>query len=228
MANWHLRKISFFTRSFAPTMILLMVICVLANTSAAQGYQVMFKALKVLQLRNGPNELDLNGDGLKDLVFIARRENFNAHGFDIVTLYIYTKSMKYFKNSTSSAGEWHLVPFFNEKGVPDELSYTTTEGADCCLSDIRILRPKSSEKKSVQVVVGIRDFGESYADDAFVKFISYDLKTNKDGMPGEPLFYFQQTKTIPVQKKYCDINQAFQKELGLGSYRSDQPQEWRR
>ena len=174
-----------------------------------------FKNFKVIGLKNGPNTVDINGDGSDDLIFIAWRENYNAHGFDIFTFYIK------FTSDINPKESWHLVPFFNSKGVPDKLSLTTAMGADCMLSDVRVVRSGSDRKAPVAVVIGVRELGNSYADDASVQFLVYELKSNKDEIPGEPPFYFEHVKTIQAKRKYCDINEAFEKELGLGWYRTD-------
>jgi hypothetical protein len=38
---------------------------------------------------------------------------------------------------------------------------------------------------------------------------------NKDGRFGWPEYYFLRNQTIEGKEKYCDINRAFEKELGL-------------
>ena len=43
------------------------------------------QAAQPLPLNNGLNRVDFTGDGKPDLVTIAHRENYNAHGFDVVT-----------------------------------------------------------------------------------------------------------------------------------------------
>lgn len=201
--------------------VALLLTIALAPLSCIAGEQPSaFKNMKVIELRNGPNEIDIDGDGVKDVIFIAWRENYNAHGFDMFTFY------RRDKESTRAEGKWSLVPFFNDKGVPDKTSYSTVMGADCVLSDIRVVRPASSKMAPVTIVIGVRDFGNSYADEAPVKFLLYTLKRNKEGIAGEPPNYFQHAKVIVGQKNYCDINEAFEKELGLGWYRGDREKEW--
>jgi hypothetical protein len=207
---------------YKPRWLLLITLAILitaaSGISAVPDRTKTFKGFEVVGLRNGINEIDINGDGLKDLIVIGWRDNFNAHGFDIVTFYMQ------FKRDVGPKDKWHLVPFVPESGVTDKNYFTTAMGADCILSDLRVIRPRSPKKAPVTIVIGVRDFGESYADKASVTFVVYELRYNKEGSPGNPLFYFQKTKTIPGQDKYCDINDAFQKELGLGWYRADQ--EW--
>ncbi|MDD5543021.1 MAG: hypothetical protein PHX83_07575 [Acidobacteriia bacterium] len=200
---------------------LVILLATISANSAAPEQTKAFKGFEVIPLRNGPNEIDINGDGLKDLIFIAWRENYNAHGFDIITFYLQVKS----DHDIQPKEEWYLVPFFDEGGVPDKTSLKTEMGADCILSDIRVIRPVSPKKGPVTIVVGIRDLGESYADEASIKFLVYELRYTKEGIPGKPPYYFQQSKTIPGQEKYCDINNAFQRELGLGWYRTDRKKE---
>jgi len=195
------------------SMVLILTIGFSLHISLAQNPSEEFEAYKVLSLKNGPNEIDLNGDGIKDLVFVAWRENYNAHGFDLLTFYLNASDLRY---EGERKEQWLLIPFFNEKGVQDMTSYSSEMGADCILSDIRILRSKASDRAPVMVVIGAREFGKSYADSASVKFIVFELRHNKEGMSGAPPFYFQKTRIIPGKKKYCDINEAFQKELGLG------------
>lgn len=203
-----------------PLVIALVILLAATSAiSAAPEQANAFKGFEVIALRNGSNEIDINGDGLKDLIFIAWRENYNAHGFDMFTFYLQVTS------DIRPKEKWYLVPFFDEKGVPNKTSLTTAMGADCVLSDIRVIRPVSPKNAPVTVVIGTRDFGESYADEASVKFLVYELRHTEEGLPGEPPYYFQQSKTIPGQGKYCDINKAFQKELGLGWYRTDREKE---
>jgi len=181
----------------------------------AEGQAKPFTRMQVITLQNGPNQVDIDGDGQTDLIFIAWRENYNAHGFDMVTFYVL------YKDAWQARQQWYLIPFFDEKGVPRETSYRTTMGADCVLSDLRVLRPVSPANAPVTVIIGDRDFGASYADVALVKFRVYRLAHNKEGLPGEPPYYFKLERTLRGHKKYCDINEAFRKELGLGSYRQD-------
>ncbi len=199
-------------------LLFITLVILITSSSAVSAVPDQAKALKgfeVIGLRNGINEIDINGDGLKDLIVVGWRDNLNAHGFDIVTFYMQ------FKMDIGPKDKWHLVPFVPESGVTDKNYFTTSMGADCILSDIRVIRPRSPKKAPVTIIIGVRDFGESYADKASVTFVVYELRYNKEGNPGTPLFYFQKTKTIPGKGKYCDINDAFQKELGLGWYRTD-------
>lgn len=39
---------------------------------------------------------------------------------------------------------------------------------------------------------------------------------NTDGLTGWPSFYFEHSRTVPAKRMYCDVNEAFERELGLG------------
>src|SRR5438034_224014 len=146
--------------------------------------------MTVLAIVNGPNEIDLDGDGRKDLVFSARRKNFNAHAYSHITFY---------RATGGTNPRWELVPFFDRKDVPTVDSFRTVEGADCILRDLRVLRPSSRPDAPVIVVTGEREPGQSFA----------------DSVPGTPEVFFRAVRTIDSTAKHCDIGEAFAAELGL-------------
>jgi hypothetical protein len=146
---------------------------VLAALALAAGIYVLplvqdpqdFSTWATVPLRNGPNEIDIDGDGHQDLVFVAWRDNANAHGYDRVTFY--------WRNSDDQ--NWQIVPFDDRSGQPGEDSFRTNQGADCRLRGIAIVRKPSPPGEAVTAVVGERDFGQSYADAANVKFGVYRI-----------------------------------------------------
>jgi hypothetical protein len=178
----------------------------LATTSAvaAEG-----AGLKVVPVDNGVNTLTLLGEPA--MAVRAWRENYNAHGFDVVSFYVRDKA----------AGEkafWNLVPVFGQAGkgeLSERLEITIGGGADCVLHDFRLLR--SDDDKRVMLVVAQRDMGDSFADPAAVHFTWYDLAKNDDEAPGEPWLSFRQTRVTQATKPYCDVEEAFDKELHLGT-----------
>lgn len=170
-----------------------------AGTHAASGD-------KVVLVPNGPHPIKLAG---KDVLAIrAWRENFNAHGFDTVTLFV------------NDGGLWQVMPVMyppskGAKGDTDErIEIGASGGADCQLRDFRLVQPAGG--KGARLIVGDRDFGESFADDATVHFDYYDLTENTDENVGFPRFYFRHVRRVDAAKKYCDVNEAFDKELHLG------------
>jgi hypothetical protein len=176
-----------------------------AGVSARAGDLVGYK---VLPINNGLNSLRLQGHEL--LGFRAWRENFNAHGFDLVTLYMRNKV-------DGKLGAWNLVPIFSrQKGdEKEQFELTVSGGADCVLQDFRLLA--ATDNRPAQLIVARRDLGESYADAATVHFDYYMLAENADGDPGWPSFYFKAEKTTSAKAPYCDVNEAFDKELQLGT-----------
>jgi hypothetical protein len=75
------------------------------------------------------------------------------------------------------SAEWQLVPFFG--GRTDLDMFRTREGADCTLSDLRLVRARRDTP--VAVIVATSEVGRSFAGRA-----------------------------------YCDVSEAFERELGLG------------
>jgi len=164
--------------------------------------------VRLVRIDNGPNTLKIRGQ--EALVFRAWRENFNAHGFGVITFYLRSKT-------DGTPARWALIPFLShgKDGDKDHLELTTSGGADCQLHDFRLLM--TPDGREVSVIVADRDMGESYVDTQTVHFDYYTLAENAEGIPGWPPFYFKAVKTVDAKAKYCDVNEAFDKELHLGT-----------
>ncbi len=163
----------------------------------------------VIPLRNGVNRVDILGDGHPAIVFVAWRENYNAHGYSTATFYVREAVAD---RDSAADSTWLLVPF---SGGPRDGNdyYRTFEGADCTLNDIRLLQPPG---RPFQVVIADRAFGKTFVDTEAVRFDFYDLSRNEEGIVGWPPYYFQHTRTVKAKRPYCDVDDAFDQELGLG------------
>jgi hypothetical protein len=161
----------------------------------------------VVKLHRGLNNLDLSFAGQKLSVAIAHRENFNAHSFEVVTVYL------------SSGDPSHGLDIL---GVWDknheELTLNVGGGADCLLHDFRLL--KSAGRAAPMLVVADRPLVMSYADNEPVSFRFYVLRQNTDGLIGEPAYWFDLVETRTSKQAYCDVGAALTRELGLGDYRT--------
>jgi hypothetical protein len=167
----------------------------------------------VLRLYNGLNAIDLLGDGHRGQVVVNRRENFNAHGFSSALFQL--RAFADPSDSTSTV-EWQAIPFFGPDHPADGADlFRTVDGADCRLSDLRVFR--RGRGRSVEVVMAHRTFGASYTDYAAVRFEFYVLRTNGEGTAGVPAYYFQHVRTVRAQQRYCDVNDAFARELAMGT-----------
>jgi hypothetical protein len=167
-----------------------------------------FGGLNVVNLRNGINDVDLDLDGQLDRVLIAWRENYNAHGYSAVTFL--------WRNPGGAPGPiWQLIPFVERGGQGGFDTYRTVEGADCRLSDVRVLRDNTASRRATLVIVGTRELGGTYADSAAVSFAVYEMSRNADGEAGTPTLYFASGRRISATSLYCDIGQAFSAELGI-------------
>jgi len=139
----------------------------------------------------------------------ALRENYNAHSFEVVAFY--------FRDTSDGKPQLNLVPIFGtDKGKRKELyEITVGGGADCKLSDFRLL--KAQGRQPARLVVAQRDPGDSFVAPGVVQFIYYDLMQNDEGVPGEPPLYFEEKTRANSRQKYCEVNDAFERELGMGA-----------
>jgi hypothetical protein len=181
------------------------------HAQVKSGPLVRSDSQRVIVLRNGVNAVDILGDGTSAQVFVAWRSNNNAHGSSMVTFNVFAKS-----DVDNPAGIWQVVPFFGgpHDGDSGQETYRTAEGADCTQGDLRVVR---QGRGPVEVVTAVRELGASFADPAPVRFDYYALVKNVDETPGWPTFYFKHVRTASAKKPYCDVNEAFARELGLGA-----------
>ena len=190
-------------------MIRILFIVVTATLLNISPIMAESPAAKLVKLQNGVNSVDFTGDGISDLIVMGRRDNFNAHGFDVVSFYIFTDDKEF------SVKQWDIVPVMKKKG--ERLEITVGGGADCILHDFRLLA--GSGKTAASLILADRKLINGYAESEAVTFTYFSLERNKEGIPGEPRYYFKQLRAVKSKAKYCDVGEAFQKELGIDSYR---------
>jgi hypothetical protein len=65
------------------------------------------------------------------------------------------------------------------------------------------------------LILADRELGNSFIDIEKVTFRLYRLVRSTDGIPGRPAYYFDLTETRAAKAKYCDVDEALQKELGV-------------
>jgi hypothetical protein len=185
--------------------ILLLIVGLVAASASCSAAQ---QRSTVIPLSFGITRMDLIGGGQPGMAVLGWRENFNAHGFDVLTLYVRVSSWK------GSPSTWQIVPLFNKD--KEQTLLTVSGGGDCVLHDFRLIAAR--RPASVQLIVANREFGENYASVAEVTFDFYALRKNAQGVPGRPLYYYELTRSLKAKHTYCDVGRAFRYELGLGPY----------
>jgi len=165
--------------------------------------------VRIIKLHSGSNAVDLNGDGRADVVFMAFRDNGNAHGFEVITFYL---------ADSAELGQWRLVPLYDSARGREMDAYRTVGGADCQLENLMIVRPRTSPHAPVELVLAVRDFGDTYAAVMPVTFTVYGFVADTTGPVGYPPYYFRAIRTVRSTGRYCDVFDAFEHELGLGHY----------
>jgi hypothetical protein len=157
-------------------------------------------------IKNGINYIDINGDGKKDIIMSGYRDDISAHSFSVYSFYIYKKL-----DRKENPYEWQIVSIdsHGEHGGNEISKYviTTHQGADCVLKDARLARFNGDS--SYYLVIADRPIGESYVDSLKVKFTFYKLVFDET----ENRFIYEKAKEINSIKKYCDVEEAFSKEL---------------
>jgi len=163
------------------------------------------RAERVQPLQNGVNRVALQTGTPLGMAMLAHRENFNAHSFDVLTLYAQSSPL------AGEPAQWQVVPLFDAQG--EHLDVKRSGGADCLLHDFRLLLPTGGQ--GAELVLADREMGDSFAATASVTFRFFRLRTNREGLAGRPLLYFDFVRARPAKAAYCDVGDAFATELQL-------------
>lgn len=162
---------------------------------------------RVQPLRPGINHIALQAGSPPGMAVLAHRENFNAHGFDVLTLYAKLPTI------ADQAPQWQIVPLFDATG--EHLELRASGGADCLLHDFRLLR--AARGRDATLVLAERELGESFAASAKVTFRFFRLRANEEGEIGRPVRYFEFDRAQVAKAAYCDVGEAMRAELGLAA-----------
>jgi len=146
-------------------------------------------------LKEGSNLLDINGDGVDDLVVYSRFENNTSHPNNTMTIFM-----------IDPQGKYHILPVANDIGFTWSdfiLSASTIKIADYALYK----KPGGYFIVSARKLTG-GEHGEDVSDDLPVKFTRYDINSYQDA-PGVPPYFWEYRGAYMTTEKYHDIDDAF-------------------
>ena len=169
---------------------------------------------KLILLHNGINSVNFDGGELVGKVVIARRDNYNAHSFEISTFFAVLKT------EADSEPELKIIPIVDRDGK-ELFQLKTGGGADCVLFDYRLLAEPG--RRDAILITADRKFGDNFADHQPVTFRYYRLTRNTKGLVGKAALYFQFEKAMVSKQRYCDVNEAFAAELHIPEDKGQRP-----
>jgi len=173
------------------------------SSSSSTDQKFTFQEIKSniagsLRIKNGLDNIDIDGDGTKDIVMNGYRGNITAHDFNVYSFYIYLNKIL------------NIVAISDSDDVSmEKYNIVTHKGADCILKDIRLFKNKG--EKAYHLVIAEREFGETYVDEKKVTFSFYKLDYDDD----DTRFVFRKYGEVKSKNNYCDVELAFKKELNL-------------
>jgi hypothetical protein len=116
------------------------------------------------------NKIQLTASGIPGLLIRGRRDNGNAHGFDVLTIYALAVSKE------KPDANFLVVPVW-VPGGKEQLELAAGGGADCKLRDFRFV---SGPGRDLQLITAEREYGTSYVDEGIVTFTYYQLEQNPE------------------------------------------------
>lgn len=181
----------------------------------AQSSFPKFDPKDMVPLVHGPNWVDLDGDGHKDLVMKSRYSapNPSPHSFSVYSFNIFTDEDIGVGNQDI---HWYVVSFPDLAPPVGRLELTTNQGMYCLTRDIRlVVRHQEGTPSATMIVQAERKVAGSYADPETVTFTTYRLEKGSPKSPNE--FAFVKVSRKESKSRYCSVTEAFQKELGLSN-----------
>ena len=179
-------------------------------SAPSRAAEPMFPNAEIVELKNGVNSVDLDGDGTLDMVIRARNHSLGA-GRHRDTLIFFVKV------DTGEGWEWNLIEF----DKPSSRGFTghfSAYGDDECMSrDLRLLISGDDQRGRLTLILAIRELGRHVYDDDRVRFFLYELvDTNIPKILDFQRYEFFLKQVITTERKFCDVGKAFREELGIG------------
>jgi hypothetical protein len=208
MKTFKVPKILAKAKARGSTLTVLLIVCSTMTMAAAGDSSRALESASTnesVSLSYGMNRIRLTASGIPGLLVRARRDNGNAHGFDVLTIYALATSKE------KPQANFLIVPVWGPGGK-EQFELLQGGGADCKLRSYRFVTRHGGD---TELITAEREYGTSYTDEGTVTFTYYQLKQNPDVQMGRPLYYFESVKTSKAAKPYCDVDVAFHEELGI-------------
>ncbi|MDX5630760.1 MULTISPECIES: spore coat protein CotH [unclassified Brenneria] len=146
-------------------------------------------------LRDGINRIDLNGDGVDDLLLRAVFDNNTSHPVNTLTIFIKDRR-----------GNDNIVP------VPDDAGFTWVDfslsASVIKVTDYALYKEKGRYYMVSANKISDKRSGEDISDALPVRFVRYELKENDDD-PGVPAYFWDYISASVTAKKYLSVDDAF-------------------
>lgn len=143
---------------------------------------------QTLKLEYGVNNVDINADGVEDIIVRTRWENMNAHSFDRYVIAMVLEGENY------SGAKYYEVPL----GDTYEYRIETREGAECVRIGYKFIL--NSDKMLEVEEYKLDESEEHYCGKAAMKTIKYRLMES-EGNVGIPYFYLKKIEERKSLKK---------------------------
>lgn len=189
-----------------PTVFRSLVVLALGTMALMAGGRVYAETAKPLgkplDIAYGANSVDINADGVPDLIVRTRWDILSAHGADRLSIAVHLEP----SDEHGDAG-------FYDVGTDKEPSkvFATSEGADCVTQAYRFWL---NGRGMLVMRAYAREIGQSYSDPRPVTVTTYELKDRRQtslGGTGMTPFYLAKIKERITQKQYCDVRDVTEK-----------------
>lgn len=167
---------------------------------------------RVIPLRNGPNSVDLTGDGVADLIVVGWQENFNAHGAQTFQVLV-----RHEPDAFLTEGRWEVVGIERGPIAPGHVLLDVPHTGEDYVTSVVFATEVDAGRESTVLYVAARDLSGATAipDPTPVLFEKYRLVPNARREAGWTPWYFAPVARAMASHRYCHAGIALVLELGF-------------
>lgn len=171
-------------------------------------------ATRPLSLAFGPNAVDLNGDGRKDLILKSWHERHNASGHIVYQFLINSgaKAPLFIEQRPEMPPRrgdlWEVVMIRDPERGHEKPVLMEEESGQCTLRAAVVFPAgKGAQEGAVLAVAEKRGF-EDFIESLPVNIDLYALITDGDDVAGQPEYRFERLQNVMTKGSYCDARRA--------------------
>ncbi|MDP6405416.1 MAG: hypothetical protein QF797_09430 [Alphaproteobacteria bacterium] len=200
-------------------LFLLMIIGVIGTGPAAAGEKPSFAGARLIRIAHGVSDISL-GEGAQRQEFKITRWFSPYNGTSSGSTY-----RVLFREVDESTGKvtwggipikWHSSSARQHPIYPSYLeTMSSSDIRECNTMDIRLLVMAKGARQELLLLDANRVYGDSISDPNIVEFLLYVFVHDKSANRGQPRYYFKPISNFESEGRYCNVNEAFEKEFGF-------------
>ncbi len=197
----------------------ILMVAVIGASPVAAGEKPSFAGARIIRIAHGVSDISLGKGVARQEFKIARWYSPYNGTFSGSTYQFLFREVDKSTGKVTWGGipvKWHSSP---EHQHPINPNYLETMGSfdirECNTQDVRLMVMAKGEGQELLLLHAQRVYGDSIVLPNIVEFSLYVFVHDKAAKRGKPRYFFEPKVNFESEGTYCDVNEAFEKELGF-------------